>query len=89
MLKVTSDYPPGTLKPTSTYRGYAEVGSCQLQRTGGILNGEGGGGYNQIGTPVLSGASPQNTIIIWLISRGFDVRPAVREKCDHICLFGL
>ena len=39
MLKLTSDYPPppGTLTPTSTY---AEVGSCQLQRTGGILNGE-------------------------------------------------
>ena len=41
MLKLTSDYPPpGTLNPTSTYTGgYAEVGSCQLQRTGGILNG--------------------------------------------------
>ena len=49
MLKLTSDYPPppGTLKPTSTYRGYAEVGSCQLQRTGGILNG--GGGITKLG----------------------------------------
>ena len=37
MLKVTSDYPPppGTLKPTSTYRGYTELG--------------GGGGITKLG----------------------------------------
>ena len=40
MLKLTSDYPPGTLNQLQRTGGYVEVGSCQLQRSGGILNGE-------------------------------------------------
>ena len=51
MLKLTSDYPPPPRYFETNFNvpggGYAEVGSCQLQRTGGILNGH---GYSQSGS---------------------------------------